>query len=197
MMKNRLLATCSILMTATLLTACQSTQGFKPTVAKPTPTSNQANTPIKFAATGKIGIRTKTSEGTQGGSAFYAWSQEDNRFSIDLTGALGIGATEIRYNGTQATLNSERTGLISAASPEALLTTATGWHAPISQLPYWIVGRSAPSDTAKTLDNAGRIAKATNGLWAADFEYDKNNLPNRLTINHQDGHRVTMTINHQ
>lgn len=196
-MKNRFLATCSMLAMAGFLTACQSTQAFKPTVAKPTPTTAVADAPLKFAATGKIGIRTKTENGNQGGSAFYAWAQEDDRFSIDLTGALGIGATEIRYNGKQATLNSDRTRLISANTPEELLTNATGWQAPISQLSYWIVGRPAPSDTAKTLDNAQRLAQATNGLWTADFEYDQNNLPNRLTINHQEGHRVTMTINHQ
>ena len=196
-MKYRFLAACSMLAMASVLTACQSTKTFKPTVAKPTPTTVVADAPLKFAATGKIGIRTKTDNGNQGGSAFYAWAQEDDRFSIDLTGALGIGATEIRYNGKQATLQNDRTGLITAETPEALLTSATGWQTPISQLSYWIVGRSAPSDTAKTLDNAQRITQATNGLWTADFEYGQNKLPNRLTINHQDGHRVTMTINHQ
>ncbi|UXZ04203.1 lipoprotein insertase outer membrane protein LolB [Moraxella nasicaprae] len=175
-----------------VLTACQSVPNtpIAQTTALP-------NAPIKFTTTGKIGITAKTADGTQGGSAFYAWAQEGERFSIDLTGALGIGATQIRYNGTTATLESERTGLIEADSPEELLLSATGWYAPISQLPYWIVGRNAPSDDSKTLDTNGRLTTASNTGWTANFEYDKHQRPSRLRITHQDGHRVVMTITHQ
>ena len=190
MKKISLITICA---SALLLSACASTQAVKPTNPSTPPT---ADAPIRFSTTGKIGITTQTDAGAQGGSAFYAWAQEDDRFSIDLTGALGIGATEIRYDGRTATLNSERTGLISADSPEELLLSATGWQAPISQLPYWIVGRSAPSDSTQTYDAQNRLATAVNGAWTANFEY-KGTQPNRLRITHTDGHRVVMTITHQ
>lgn len=176
---------------ALLLSACASTQ---PNITPPA--SSLPNAPIKFGITGKIGVISISSEGRQAGSAFYAWAQDDDRFSIDLTGALGIGATEIRYDGKSATLTSERTGTLSADSPEALLYQATGWQAPISRLPYWIMGRPAPADTALAYDANGRLISATNGVWQASFEYAKGALPTRLRIVHQEGHSVTMTIAH-
>ena len=179
---------------ALLLSACASTQSSTQTPIMTLPT---ADTPLKFAITGKIGVVTATPEGRQAGSAFYAWAQEDNRFSIDLTGALGIGATQIRYNGTTATLDSERTGTMTADTPEALLLTATGWQAPISQLPHWILGRSAPDDSVADYDGSGRLVHAANGAWRAQFDYDKNSLPSRLRITHTDQHSVTMTMVHQ
>ncbi|WP_114800827.1 lipoprotein insertase outer membrane protein LolB [Moraxella canis] len=179
---------------ALLLSACASTQSSTQTPITTLPT---ADTPLKFAITGKIGVVTATPKGRQAGSAFYAWAQEDNRFSIDLTGALGIGATQIRYNGTTATLDSERTGTMTADTPEALLLTATGWQAPISQLPHWILGRSAPDDSVADYDSSGRLVHAANGAWRAQFDYDKSALPSRLRITHTDQHSVTMTMVHQ
>ena len=61
-----------------LLSACTNIQ---PSTQTPTilPT---ADTPLKFAVTGKIGVVTTTTEGRQAGSAFYTWTQEDDRFAI-------------------------------------------------------------------------------------------------------------------
>lgn len=173
------------LMFAMGLTACQS-------LPKPMPTPDTSDV-IKFEITGKIGVTTQTPNGKQAGSAFYTWGQEDNRFAIDLTGALGIGATAITFNGQVATLTSEKTGVVTADTPEELLLKATGWQAPISQLPYWIIGRVAPDDVDSVVTD-GKLMQSTNDDWQAVFEYGKNNRPNRLIMTHVDGHRVVMTI---
>lgn len=178
---------------ALFLSACASTQPTTHTTVGSLPSQDA---PIKFGITGKIGIISMGAEGKQAVSAFYAWAQEDDRFSIDLTGALGIGATQIRYDGNHATLSNESTGTLTADSPEMLLYQATGWQAPISKLPYWIVGRVAPADSALAYDSEGRLVAATNDAWQASFEYSKTTLPTRLRIVHQDGHRITMTIVH-
>ncbi len=180
-----------IISLSALLSACQTLPS--------TPTSpTSTHTAPKFSITGKIGVTTVTPNGTQAGSAFYSWAQEEGRFGIDLTGALGIGATTIRYDGKTASLTSEKTGTIEADSPEALLVQATGWHAPISQLPYWILGISAPSDTPNSQKDAqGRLISAENTQWTAHFEYTNSTTPTRLRITHADGHRVVMTIAHQ
>ncbi|USZ14073.1 lipoprotein insertase outer membrane protein LolB [Moraxella sp. FZFQ2102] len=186
-------ALAALAVSSLLLSACATTQAVKPN----TSIASVADAPIRFHISGKIGITTQTDTGAQGGSAFYAWAQEGEHFNINLTGALGIGTTDISYDGKVATLNSERTGTISAANPDELLYSATGWQAPISQLPYWIVARPAPSDSAHTRDAQGRLATAINGAWTANFKYNSKNQPNRLHITHTDGHRVVMTINHQ
>lgn len=171
------------------LTGCQTL----PT-STPTPTT-LPDAPIQFDISGKIGITSVSPDGTQSNTAFYAWAQDGERFAIDLTGALGIGATSISFDGKTASLSNQQVGDITANTPEELLLQATGWQAPISQLPYWIVGRAAPSDSTHSFDEQGNITTATNGDWAAQFEY-KNNKPSRLRITHTDGHRVIMTIIH-
>ncbi|MDO4427669.1 MAG: lipoprotein insertase outer membrane protein LolB [Moraxella sp.] len=182
----------STLVACCILTACQSLP--KPHSTFTTDLTQDQNAPLKFSVTGKIGVTTVKDGSTQAGSAFYAWGQEEERFAIDLTGALGIGATSIRYNGTTATLNSEKTGEIRADNPEDLLKQATGWQAPVSHLPYWIAGRHATGDKNSEYDPQNRLTRTENGDWTAHFEYNTNATPSRLRITHSDGHRVVMTI---
>lgn len=153
-----------------------------------------------FNITGKIGITTpgNGNSGNQGGSAFYAWGQKNDRFAIELIGALGIGKTNIEYNGQSATLVSEKTGTLTADDPETLLKKATGWQAPISQMPYWISGRPAPSDSAPQLDAQNRLISSVNGEWQASFTYKGNDkLPNKISAVQAQGNKVVMTIDHQ
>lgn len=177
-----------------LLTGCQTmTQSSNQTTTSLTAEADRLES---FRITGKIGV-TSTAENAQSGSAFYAWGQDDERFAIELTGALGIGFTTIDYDGQTATLTSEKTGTLSADNPEDLLEQATGWRAPISQLPYWISGHSAPSDVSEQTDDNGRLTSATNGDWSASFTYDDNErLPDKITARHSQGHKVVMTILH-
>jgi len=186
------------------ITGCQTTQnlGTAPNSTTEMVTGGASQYPAllqSFNIRGKIGVTTPKTEtsAAQTGSAFYVWAQEDERFAIDLTGALGIGHTVIEYDGNSAKLVSERTGEITAATPEELLLQATGWQAPISQLRYWISGRPAPSDTNSQLDSQGRIDRSQNGEWLAQFSYKSNDrLPSKITVTRGDGHKVIMTISH-
>ena len=186
------------------ITGCQTTQnlGTAPNATTEMVTGGASQYPTllqSFNIRGKIGVTTPKTEtsAAQTGSAFYVWAQEDERFAIDLTGALGIGHTVIEYDGNSAKLVSERTGEITAATPEELLLQATGWQAPISQLRYWISGRPAPSDTNSQLDSQGRIDRSQNGDWLAQFSYKNNDrLPSKITVTRGDGHKVIMTISH-
>lgn len=179
-----------------LVTGCQSLPKGQ------SQTSTPAVQPQKLASfniNGKIGVTNpQSSDGNQGGSAFYAWGQENNRFAIELIGALGIGKTNISYDGQSATLVSEKTGTLSAKTPEELLQKATGWQAPISQMPYWISGRAAPTDKNAKLDAQNRLISSQNGAWSASFSYKGNDkLPNKISAAQPTGQKVVMTINHQ
>ena len=199
-----------------LLTGCQSVQATtKPITAKPvatvmtTPVVNTqtATAPsttsteqaaastlpsAQFTINGKIGMTTPQ----QAGSAFYIWTQQGQNFAIEIAGAMNAGQTKISYNGQSATLTNEK-GTINAATPEELLLRATGWQAPISQLPYWIQGQPAPSDANGKKDSTNRLVSAQNGDWTATFSYSNSNdkLPSRLTASHPGGYKVVMTIN--
>ncbi|MGE6480457.1 lipoprotein insertase outer membrane protein LolB [Psychrobacter namhaensis] len=192
-------------MTAALVitSGCQSLKTANTTNQSTTTVQGQnAVQPQKlesFNITGKIGVTVpaKDNTGAQGGSAFYAWGQENDRFAIELIGALGIGKTNIEYNGQTATLVSEKTGTLTADDPETLLMKATGWQAPISQLPYWVSGRPAPTDSAPQLDAQNRLISSVNGDWRASFTYNgTDKLPNKITAVQPQGNKVVMTINH-
>ncbi|KRU22827.1 lipoprotein insertase outer membrane protein LolB [Psychrobacter piscatorii] len=200
---NKLALLTAIATTMVITSGCQS--------LKTANTSHQSGTMIQgqnadqpkklesFNITGKIGVTTPANDtsGTQGGSAFYAWGQENDRFAIELIGALGIGKTNIEYNGQTATLVSEKTGTLTADDPEELLQKATGWQAPISQMPYWISGRPAPSDSDPQLDAQNRLISSVNGDWSASFTYKGNDkLPSKISAVQPQGNKVVMTINH-
>lgn len=203
-----------ILTLLTVLTAMGASTGCQTLRAKPTspvtgsdsisnPQAADNVIPAKldnFMINGKIGITTPATDtqAAQAGSAFYVWGQQNNRFAIELMGALGIGKTNIEFDGQTATLVSEKAGTLTATSPDELLQKATGWQVPISQLPYWISGRSAPSDSEQQNDGEGRLIAAINGEWTGTFSYaNGQSLPNKITARHQRGHKVVMTINHQ
>ncbi len=148
---------------------------------QPVPTPPAAATPEHvFALTGKIGVSTPG----QSGSAFFAWSQQDERFAIELTGALGLGQTRIEGVPGRYTLRSSRSGTVTAASPEFLLEQATGWQAPISQLRHWIMGQPAHPSSAVQRDAQQRLTAVTEQGWSARFDYadDQARLPSRLVM---------------
>lgn len=202
--KPNKLALFAAVTTALVITSgCQSLKTANATNQPSTTLQGQnAEPPQKlenFNITGKIGVTMPANDttGTQGGSAFYAWGQQNDRFAIELIGALGIGKTNIEYNGQTATLVSEKTGTLTADDPETLLKKATGWQAPISQMPYWISGRPAPSDSAPQLDDQNRLISSVNGEWTASFTYKgSDKLPNKISAVLPQGNKVVMTINH-
>ena len=202
--------TAAILPLLITLTACQTLRPptlptLPPTELPTTPSTTTAVTPppIHFRITGKIGVRTAK----QTGSAFYAWSQDGERFAIDLTGALGIGQTHIEGVPEHVTLQSAKTGLIEATTPEELLQRATGWQAPISYLPYWIDGQTASTDSIATRDTQNRLQTLNEGGWDVVFNYDDQpqmKYPNRLVMNQiadptdpTTHNKVTLTIQHE
>ena len=200
---NKLALFTAITAAMVITSGCQSLKTANATNQPTTTVQGQnAQQPKKlesFNITGKIGVTTPANDstGTQGGSAFYAWGQQNDRFAIELIGALGIGKTNIEYNGQTATLVSEKTGTLTADDPETLLKKATGWQAPISQMPYWISGRPAPSDSAPQLDDQSRLVSSVNGEWTASFTYKgTDKLPSKISAVQPQGNKVVMTINH-
>jgi len=157
-----------------LLTGCQHT--VKPSTPS---TSNVVKTPTavptEFQLTGKIGVRTPQ----QSGSAFYAWAQQDQRFAIELSGALGIGQTRIEGGNGKFSLDNSNTGYLEADSAEALLQRATGWQAPISQLPRWVMGVAIAADSPATYDSQKRLATLTEQGWQVRFDYLDASQPQR------------------
>lgn len=171
------------------LNGCQKTLQA-PALTTPLPTQEVVKT--QFSIAGKIGIKTPQ----QNGSAFYAWTQVNQYFAIDLTGALGIGQTRIEGIPGKVSLTSAKTGRLQAATPEELLQQATGWQAPISYLVSWVQGKPASNNAQATYDEQQRLKQLAEGGWQVQFSYDHRAvLPQKLVMVQAQGeNRVTLTI---
>lgn len=175
--------------TSLFITGCQ------PFVQPPAHVSQQVEAENQFNLQGKIGVRTPQ----QSGSAFFTWVQQQQQFDIELSGILGVGKTQISGQPGQVTLNSAKTGLIYAESPEELLERATGWQAPITHLIDWVQARPATVDAQIQKDSQQRPTQFIEDGWTVDLSYNDNApLPNRLILKQalESGqeNRITMLI---
>lgn len=175
--------------TSLFITGCQ------PFVQPPAHVSQQVEAENQFNLQGKIGVRTPQ----QSGSAFFTWVQQQQQFDIELSGILGVGKTQISGQPGQVTLNSAKTGLIYAESPEELLERATGWQAPITHLIDWVQARPATVDAQIQKDSQQRPTQFIEDDWTVDLSYNDNApLPNRLILKQalESGqeNRITMLI---
>ena len=169
--------------------------GWQPFVHKLANTSQQVEAENQFNLQGKIGVRTPQ----QSGSAFFTWVQQQQQFDIELSGILGVGKTQISGKPGQVTLNSAKTGLIYAESPEELLEQATGWQAPITHLVDWVQARPATVNAQIQKDSQQRPTQFIEDGWTVDLSYnDSASLPNRLILKQalESGqeNRITMLI---
>ena len=185
---NLCLAVCSS--SFLLLTGCQQFSQPNQSI-----TSTQVQDENHFNLQGKIGVRTPQ----QSGSAFFTWVQQQNQFEIELTGILGVGKTQIEGKPGEVTLNSAKTGLITATTPEELLEKATGWQAPIMHLAYWIQAKPATQNAQITKDENHRLKQLVEDGWTVDFSYnDAQTLPNKLLLKQalaeDKENRITMVI---
>ena len=179
-----------------MLTGCQT-----PSLASKTSSPNIGNNDSQtvsynqFSLQGKIGVKTPQ----QSGSAFFTWIQQEEQFDIELSGILGIGKTQITGEPGKVELNSSRTGLISAESPEELLLLATGWNAPITHIIDWVQAHPATLETEILKDNMQRPIQFIEDGWTVDLSYkDEAVLPNRLVLKQaldsNQENRITMII---
>ncbi|MCA4815421.1 MULTISPECIES: lipoprotein insertase outer membrane protein LolB [Acinetobacter] len=175
--------------TSLFITGCQ------PFVQSPAHVSQQVEAENQFNLQGKIGVRTPQ----QSGSAFFTWVQQQQQFDIELSGILGVGKTQISGQPGQVTLNSAKTGIIYAESPEELLEQATGWQAPITHLVDWVQARPATVNAQIQKDPQQRPTQFIEDGWTVDLSYnDSASLPNRLILKQalESGqeNRITMLI---
>lgn len=170
------------------LTACQTLKPIQPTTLSQEHSEN-------FAIQGKIGIRTPE----QTNSAFYTWVQQDEQYSIELSGILGIGLTQINGDAQQVSLTNAQVGTITAPTAEELLKQATGWIAPISNLKFWIQAQARHADTQIQYDTQQRPTLIVEDGWQVELDYnDLNTKPYRLiltqALENNKQNRITMII---
>lgn len=177
------------------LAACQHNPTQPKSVQLGQTTVSQ-NTPVAFKISGKIGVVYVDSLGKkQSGSAFFAWVQENKRFAIDLTGALGVGKTYIEGTPSYAKLVNQHSGEIIGDTPEDILYQATKWHAPISMLPNWIMARPTKHHMNTTYDQFNRLQSTQESNWRATLSYKENEkFPYKIKMHDDLNNKVIITL---
>ena len=164
----------TIATTILILTGCQPyTQPQGPNVSQTPEAAKQ------FNLQGKIGVKTPG----QSGSAFFTWLQQQDEFDIELSGILGVGKTRISGKPGAVSLNSAKTGLIQAETPEELLERATGWQAPITHLVNWVQAKPATTRAKIIKDDSNRPIQFLEDDWTVELSYNvQAKLPNKLIL---------------
>ncbi len=135
-----------------------------------------------WSATGKLALR----NGSQAESANLSWLQRGRHSQLQLSGPMGLRATEIHSDGQQLLIQrGDEQQQYDIASPGAL-REQTGWDLPVQALPYWLKGLPSPDGTGTRMDvEANLLRQLRQDGWTIDFEryqqFEDYILPTRLT----------------
>lgn len=144
----------------------------------------QLNDLTNWQLEGRIGI--KSPEGVFTGQ--LNWEQQEDVYSITISGPLGQGATSIKGNDQEIILSDGKTGEISRGDPITLMNQSLGWSLPMAQIKLWIKGHPGHEElvirlnendktinfnntpvTDITLNKANTLARLKHGIWQVEI----------------------------
>jgi outer membrane lipoprotein LolB len=178
-------------MLAALLSACATGPSRVP--ADFTTRQRDLAALLDWRVTGKIGVR----QGDEGTSAQLSWQQRDEHFNMALSGPLGVGAIQIEGNSQRVTLHS-KDGQHSAADPEELVRSLTGWTIPVSDLRFWARGLPSPNfPVTSRVVESGSLAQLSQGGWHIAYlaytDVGRYRLPTRIEMSRPET-RLTLLL---
>ena len=131
---------------------------------------------------GKLGFNSPQTSG----SASIRWQQQQQQFSLRLSGVLGIGTTYIEGDNQQVTLRRGREQH-TASNSEELTTQLLGLPLSMDDLTHWVRGIPTPQKpvTARLHDSNGALQTLSQNGWQLAFsrysETDNWLLPGKIT----------------
>ncbi len=181
-----------MLLTSLLLSAC----------AVQPPTTNQTRSvttdnryfPVAWKIVGKIGIRTPDNSG----SLNVVWQQEDKRYLIQTSAALGQGKAILQGTSEQLQIKRPGKSTVYSNNPQHLLKETLGWSLPLEQLADWVLGAPNPETEAhQTYAPDGRLLQMQQAGWSLTYSRYRETgqwlLPHKV-IAKQEDNRLTLII---
>lgn len=132
-----------------------------------------------FRLSGRLAV----SDGKDGGSAGFLWIQRGDRIEFELRQPVSQRTWKLVADDTGATLEGGDDGPRSAASAEALLIEALGWHVPVDALRDWVRGLpTAGPVVASERDAQGRLSMLEQDGWRVEYRdwLDGGDWPTRV-----------------
>ena len=125
---------------------------------------------------GRLGI----SNGKDGGSGSFSWSQDGDHYAFTLRGPA-ISGMDFRLSGGPdgAVLEGLKHGPLRGPDAEALMRQALGWEVPLRELRAWVLGMRADGGTAELSFGENRLPSLLQqDGWAVDYpEWDETRQP--------------------
>jgi outer membrane lipoprotein LolB len=124
-----------------------------------------------WQARGRIAVKAEKG----GGQGDLVWAQHGTQARIQVAGAFGAGAYEIRWDERSLTVSS-RNGDFSRdyTGPDAaeqFLTEQLGWSFPAASTRYWLLALADPASPAQaTFAADGRLAALDQNGWAVTYD---------------------------
>ena len=125
---------------------------------------------------GRLGV----SDGKDGGSGSFSWTQNGDHYEFVLRGPAISGA-DFRLSGGPdgAQLQGLKSGPISGPDAEALMRKALGWEVPLRDLRAWVLGLRADSGAAEVSFGDNRLPSLlVQDGWSVEYrEWDTTRQP--------------------
>lgn len=125
---------------------------------------------------GRLGV----SNGKDGGSGSFRWTQNGERYEFELRGPSISGANFRLTGGPEgALLEGMKGGPLRGSDAESLMHKALGWDVPLRDLRAWVLGLRADSGPAELRFGADRLpALLRQDGWTVDYrEWDSGRQP--------------------
>lgn len=157
---TKALRNCSLALLLALLSACANL----PDYAAKTPEQLLAKT--RWEAKGKIGVR----QDGKAHSANFNWDNQQQNYTIRISGALGVGGAKLVKHNNQISLSTKK-DTFKARSAEELLNQTLGWSMPVSDLSFWIKGLAAPTTASENsvIGEQGELLELHQAGWQIQY----------------------------
>ncbi len=121
----------------------------------------------RFRIVGRLAV----SDGRDGGSASFLWTQRGDDYEFELRQPVSQRTWRLRGDRDGAVLEGGDEGPRRADSAEWLLREALGWEVPVLALQSWVRGLASASMPvqAETRDEHGRLRGLEQGGWRVEY----------------------------
>lgn len=180
-----------LLLSVALLSACQPFWQTKPELTRDQRWQNHQQS-VEAIDQWSFQGRSLIRQGQEGWNAGIRWTQEEDDFSIKLSGPFAQGGMLLAGDNSAVTLTLDDGESRTASSPEVLLEETLGWLLPVSALRDWV--RGLPYAALKTdfieLNDEGHMTRLEQAGWEIEIKRYKpfagTQMPDKVFIEHPD-----------
>jgi outer membrane lipoprotein LolB len=121
-----------------------------------------------WALKGRLAISVEN----EGWNAGMRWSQQGDRYDMEIFGPLGRKVAWLVGGAQGVNLKTSKGASAYAPDAESLMHQLLGWSLPLTGLRYWVLGIPSPGDHRAEiqLDDVGRLSRLKQSGWNVQYQ---------------------------